>query len=847
MAADTIQKIINIQFNYGELVEGWKKTQQAIQDNKRTLDEVRAEYKRGELSTKEYRQAQLELKNTDKALRSELNQYTKEIQNNIRIEKEEQGSINQLRANVANLTAQYNKMSAARRESSEGKLLAQNIKSEQEAINEAEMALGNYRSQVGNYENAIRNALGMNDQWINSLMDIEGTAKSFGSALKSTLLTPIGAIIGAGTAVVGVFKLWKSSIHETQATGDAYDNAMAGWRATWDLFKKSVSAVDFSLFIRNAAEAAAAGRDLQLVLDELFERNNSIRLQRAFQTKENAELEETLRNTGLSYQKRLAAGEKYIENIRGIYEQEAEVARDARDSQLHNLFTLIKTRKYASKEEQKAAEEEFAANIKNYNLNRQKILAADELISAEENLARIRLRRVTSGWNAAAASATLYDEAEANERLDVAQKKFKQVAKENAEGIYEFQKMYRLTADEQVNAYIEAEEKLQQMDSALFNENKRIVNSINSVRAQATNEYVQNKKKEVDAEFEASRNIIEIENKLAQERENMRNKFRANTEDFTEGMDKEWLSDVEGMMKQKTAEYQNRLLRAQTQGGDASKEQEMIRIAREQVAILEEQLQDVDAFSLAYSEMGLSAVEIDNKRLQALQALQNAQKSLNDAEKKEADDKIKQQNKQTQMSLRGAQQLAGALGDLAQEAGASSGVVAMLSIAESAAAMGSALHKAFASSWNVWEGIAAAVAAITTITTIIAQIKSLNSSAADEKTKYRYAEGGLVTGPGTGTSDSITAKLSNGEAVMTARAVANWGDVLSAINVSSGGNAIPTNNLPQKGDGWSGMERAFEKAIMKMPVPVVSVKDINAGQRRVKVSENLGKLGKKSW
>ncbi len=62
-----------------------------------------------------------------------------------------------------------------------------------------------------------------------------------------------------------------------------------------------------------------------------------------------------------------------------------------------------------------------------------------------------------------------------------------------------------------------------------------------------------------------------------------------------------------------------------------------------------------------------------------------------------------------------------------------------------------------------------------------------------------FVSGGLVTGSGTGTSDSITAKLSNGEAVMTARAVANWGDSLSAINVSSGGNAIPTNNLPQKG------------------------------------------------
>lgn len=108
-----------------------------------------------------------------------------------------------------------------------------------------------------------------------------------------------------------------------------------------------------------------------------------------------------------------------------------------------------------------------------------------------------------------------------------------------------------------------------------------------------------------------------------------------------------------------------------------------------------------------------------------------------------------------------------------------------------------------------------------------------------------FAQGGLVTGPGTSTSDSIPARLSNGEAVMTAQAVNDWGAMLSAMNVASGGNAINVSNLPQKNDGMRGMERIMEQAFLKMPTPVVSVVDINKGQRRVKVQDLLGKLGRK--
>lgn len=61
----------------------------------------------------------------------------------------------------------------------------------------------------------------------------------------------------------------------------------------------------------------------------------------------------------------------------------------------------------------------------------------------------------------------------------------------------------------------------------------------------------------------------------------------------------------------------------------------------------------------------------------------------------------------------------------------------------------------------------------------------------------QFAEGGLVRGPGTGTSDSIMARVSNGEYVVNARATAQNLGLLESIN--AGRN--PVNLLPRSGGG----------------------------------------------
>lgn len=75
---------------------------------------------------------------------------------------------------------------------------------------------------------------------------------------------------------------------------------------------------------------------------------------------------------------------------------------------------------------------------------------------------------------------------------------------------------------------------------------------------------------------------------------------------------------------------------------------------------------------------------------------------------------------------------------------------------------------------------------------------------ADGANKYfqRYAAGGLINGPGSGTSDSILAALSNGEYVVNARATAQHLPLLESINggalpgFAPGGPVVPTPTPP---------------------------------------------------
>lgn len=795
---DSIDKIINIRFNYKELVQGWVKANEAIEDNKKILADLKKEYETGQISLSDYKKAQLELKSTTKALTDEQRQYEKEIQNNIKVEKELDGSLNQLRANLNGLIAQYGRLSAAERESASGKALADHIKAQRDAVKEAEAAIGDYRSNVGNYENAIQNTLPVGNNFLLQLAQtaqnaggvtnvIKGAAGAIGSLVKQMaafIATPIGAAIAA---IYASYQALSFSIREVNARIQEneelfYKNQRAmsaadAWNAA---YTNSVDRMGEAM-VETTSKFKTFWTQLKILAKNVMRSGfTGGFISFLGQGVEANELQKTFDELAAKQEERNI---KYRKDVVRIAELEAEIA-DAR----------------------------LKSNDKLKNSDAERAKYAQEAIDKTREMFRIKKDIAQLDFEIAKLSAEpTKNSVETNDKLAEMEAGLK-----------------RLNAQEN-SALRELQERLNETNAKSILDRAGIKESEKSSKSANDDPYADEsgvKKAERMMEGYYARSKQELQKWVDEQREIIRKMGIDVTGDFEKilsQMDKEVSAEFISQYNQKQSEYRNRILNAQATGGDEAAQNET-------VAILREQLAEFDSYAAAYRAMGDSAIEIDNRRLEMLIRLHD---EMNKGAQKEA--------QSMQMSFQAASDLAGALGGLAEEAGASAPVVAMLGIAQAIASMGAALSKAFSSSATVWDGIAGAVAAISTITTIISQIKSLNSTAAEEGAKYHYARGGLVTGPGTGTSDSIPARLSNGEAVMTARAVVDWGPVLSMMNVSSGGNAIPTRHLPEKSSGMRQMEHMFERVMRRLPNPVVTVRDINNGQRRVKVQDETAR------
>ena len=131
-----------------------------------------------------------------------------------------------------------------------------------------------------------------------------------------------------------------------------------------------------------------------------------------------------------------------------------------------------------------------------------------------------------------------------------------------------------------------------------------------------------------------------------------------------------------------------------------------------------------------------------------------------------------------------------------------------------------------------WTGVASAAAKLVLIKAAFAAAKAAVKG---------FSTGGYVQGSGTGTSDSIPARLSNGESVMTAKATSMFSPILSAFNQLGGGVPIVVNNGGSN-IGMDMLAAAVARGYQMAPQPVVSVEEINRTQRRVQTIENIGRF-----
>ena len=169
----------------------------------------------------------------------------------------------------------------------------------------------------------------------------------------------------------------------------------------------------------------------------------------------------------------------------------------------------------------------------------------------------------------------------------------------------------------------------------------------------------------------------------------------------------------------------------------------------------------------------------------------NLEAQFNESQKQLTDARITIGKKEVEARDEQFAQIADILSQAVDLAGAETSAGKLLASASAVINTGLGISKALASSAPPFNIASAALVGVAGLKSI----EKINSVQVPKPTLKTYATGGLVIGPGSGTSDSIPAYLSNGESVINARSTALFKPILSAINTIGGGKRFASGGV----------------------------------------------------
>lgn len=234
--ADNVQKIISVELKAGQAINGIAQLNQLIQNEKDLMKQLTAENKKG---SEQYAMAEKSVKELNRTKR----QLQREIQAEVKLEREQTGSLNELRNQLSDLTKKYDSLSRAERENiNVGGKLQKQINQVTNEIKAAEEGTQRYYRNVGNYENAILNTIGLNNNFARSLIGITnaqggitgafsamgGSIKAFGATLMGLLSNPVFLAL-AGIAGVGMAFKWFYDYNEGLAEATRLTKEFTGY------------------------------------------------------------------------------------------------------------------------------------------------------------------------------------------------------------------------------------------------------------------------------------------------------------------------------------------------------------------------------------------------------------------------------------------------------------------------------------------------------------------------------------------------------------------------------------------------------------------------------------------
>lgn len=894
-------RIVDIRVDNASAIKGITEYTEKLEAAKNAEMELTKKIKERGNTTQEDREQLAKIQAVQATYKDNIRELSRQVQNNIKDQRSLEGSLVSLRAQLSNATKEYDNLSRAEREGAKGRELKKHINEITDELKGAEEETQRFYRNVGNYSDAFNGVISQHIPIIGQIKsaispardlfksvraEVRSTSAAFVESAKTTtgmsvaqkaatitsaalsaglkilkialISTGIGAIIVALGSLIAYFTKTQKGIEAvsrvTAALGAAFnviiDRIAKFGGAIIKLFSgdfKGAASDMKAAFsgigeeIKNDATQAAK---LKQQLIELDKADASLTARRASEKVRIAELKRISDDTTKSTKERIAAanealeieqrtaqelatnGEKRIANMLGYTEVTEEVkkqidlikrgAADA-DTVIANLGLSESTLKdyraltdEIAKYQQKVQEFQQMTVEGTTKLNSIRKEAADKYKAAlDAELSTIRT--TIDAEIALMADGTAKDLATENERH---KRKIEDLQKQ-----LDSEKNLTTTTRTAIQRQIELAEQQHTLnvekinraglDKKIQQEQQNIALRLAAVKQGTDAEYslkVEQLRKQQEAEL-ANIELTEQQKVL------IREKYNKQLDDLSN----QWINA--NLQKQNDAlrlEWENRINAAAVQGQNTLQLQLQMRQA------------ELDALQQMEGE---SDAAFKARQLGAQQAYVDAKQALANYEVE-----IEEKKMQAVAAIMGG--LGGLLEELSEENKEFAVAAKVLAIAEimiqQGVAVANAIRTATQSSATWVDMLVAIAASVTAVTTTMATaIKSVKSA--------KFSTGGYVSGPGTATSDSIPAQLSNGESVNAALPTSMFAPIYSALNQLGGGAPIVAAQSSNQIAGEDMLARAFAKGVAQLDMRV-GVDEITRVSNRVKVVESLGDL-----
>lgn len=351
------------------------------------------------------------------------------------------------------------------------------------SLNELAKAYSGLNKQIKNLVPGTKEFIEKSKQLkqVKARMDeINGSVKGTNKTLDSLkgLLPKLGIATIFAAAAKAVVKFGKDAISQTQLVGDQWRQFTHGMRDAYNTFVADLtSGKGWKELIQNMRESYKVGKEVEAMLDEIFERQNSLTLMESEYNVEIEKNKQIMRDQTKSDQERLDAANEAMRLERELADEKKQIAAQEAEA-----------RKMELQDRTKMTDAELQAYVAGYNQNRDFIQQAQEYQTEVTKLEK-GVKALQMAYNMSEGdNSVMYEQLE---NAKAALKSYKENADQTVVEWAKVDAKYKLSNDEMVKNYVQALATMNNADAEYYRSTARVASTASSMKKELSKEHLQ--------------------------------------------------------------------------------------------------------------------------------------------------------------------------------------------------------------------------------------------------------------------------------------------------------------------------------------------------------------------